>query len=206
MYIKILSAITLCALLIFVMTSCDNSNQEKTFTSPLVDDHPQNASAVFLEQSEDMGQEYIDSFIFLGESTTYHMKNRKVLSGGSNTLQVWGPKSGTLLLDASTANCRIVFPETGEEMDIGTAMKLKQPKFIVLTFGLNGATISISKGAEYFKACYEKLIDTIISASPKTHVIIQSCFPVAKNMDMSSYSVSVSSLNRYIDIIIFFGT
>ena len=154
-----------------------------------------------LKQSEDMGQEYIDSFIFLGESTTYHLKNRGVLSGGSNTTQVWGTKSGTLMLDASTHNCRIVYPETNEEIDVFEAMRRKKPKYMLLTFGLNGASANISKGEQYFKSCYERLINTLLEASPNTCIILQSCFPVAKNMDMSSFSLGVNTLNEYIDII-----
>ena len=154
-----------------------------------------------LEKSGDAGQSYIDSFIFLGESTTYHLKSRGVLSGGKNTDQVWGPKSGTLMLDPSTASCRIVYPETEEEIDISEAVKRKKPKYILLTFGLNGAAKFISKGKDYFISCYEKLINTIVSASPDTEVMLQSCFPVAKNMDMTNYSISISTLNEYIDVI-----
>lgn len=193
------------SLLIFSLLLCTSSCSREVF--PSVSETADSTEAALtlgtdqLPPSCDLGQEYIDSFVFLGESTTYHLKNRGVLSGGTKTLQVWGPKSGTLMLDSSTANCRIVYPETGEEIDIGAALKQKQPKYILLTFGLNGATANISKGSEYFKGCYGKLVDTIQSSSPDTAVIIQSCFPVAENMDMSGYSVNVSTLNRYIDII-----
>ena len=155
--------------------------------------------SVFLEQSADAGQKYIDSFVFLGESTTYHLKNRGVLSGGTNTKQVWGPKSGTLMLDPSTADCRIVYPETEEELELFDALKLKQPKYLLLTFGLNGASKSISKGKAYFKSCYQKLTDTVKKASPNTKIILQSCFPVAKNMNMSGYAIDYIQLNKYID-------
>lgn len=152
-----------------------------------------------LPKSEDAGQKYIDSFIFIGESTTYHLKSRGVLSGGTDTTQVWAPKSGTLMLDATTANCRIVYPETGEEIDLTQAAARKKPEYFMLSFGLNGATRSISKGKDYFKSSYKKLIDTLLSSSKNSKIILQSCFPVAKNMDMSNFSVDVSTLNRYID-------
>jgi len=156
-------------------------------------------NTVPLAPSEDMGERYIDSFVFLGESTTYHLKSRGVLSGGTATTQVWGPKSGTLMLDETTCACRIVYPESGEELDIDEAMRRRCPEYILLTFGLNGATRSISLGADYFKSCYRRLIDTLRSASPSTVIILQSCFPVASNMDMSGYSVDLPTLNRYID-------
>ena len=155
------------------------------------------AESVDTESKKDI----INEFIFLGESTTYHLKSRGVLVGGNQTTQVWAPKSGTLMLDTSTAFCRIVYPETSEELELSEALSRKKPKFILLTFGLNGATKSISKGSEYFKSCYSKLINTIHSASPDTVVILQSCFPIGKGMDMSAHSVDAETLNSYIDTI-----
>ncbi len=160
-------------------------------------------------QSTDMGtsakdtlameQGYIDSFIFLGESTTYHMINRGVLPGGKNTTQVWGTVSGTLNLDTSISSARIIYPETKEKMTIAEAIAKKKPEYIVLTFGLNGAVQKINKGKDYFKDCYKILINTIKNNSPSTKIIIQSAFPVARNMDMTNYSIDAATLNRYID-------
>ena len=201
---KILSVLLLISL-ILAMCACSQENKDGEYPSDESTSYTQqvglNVLSSPLKKSKDMGQGYIDSFVFLGESTTYHLKNRGVLSGGTSTTQVWGPKSGTLMLDASTATCRIVYPETDEEIDISEAMSRKKPKYMLLTFGLNGATRSISRGSDYFKACYGKLIDTLKSASPDTVIILQSCFPVANNMDMSNFSVDVKTLNRYIDII-----
>lgn len=144
---------------------------------------------------------YINKIIFLGESTTYHLKSRGVLEGGTKTTQVWAPKSGTLMLDTSTHECRIMFPETNEELELSSAIKIKQPEYMMLTFGLNGASGFIKKGEQYFALCYQKLIDAIKSASPKTSVIINSCFPVAKNMDTTNYEIDTQTLNSYIDTI-----
>ena len=157
------------------------------------------STAVSLGESVDAGQSYIDSFIFLGESTTYHLKSRGVLSGGKDTKQVWAPKSGTLMLDPSTASCRVLYPDTNEEIDIADAMAKRKPKYMLLTFGLNGAVGNISKGSEYFKGCYKKLISRLHEASPDTVIMLQSCFPISKDMDTSSYSVSTETLNFYID-------
>lgn len=199
MPIKIFSLLS-CVFLIISFFGCSPSYEESdTQNSPkMTQDTPVN-DLPYLQKSTDMGQEYIDSFIFLGESTTTHLKSRGVLSGGKDTNQVWSPKSGTLMLDISTSNCRIVYPDTGEEIDLCVAMSRKKPKYMLLTFGLNGASRTIEKGSDYFKSCYSKLIDTLLAASPETKIIIQSCFPVAKNMDMSSYSIDAKTLNSYID-------
>ena len=153
-----------------------------------------------LVQSEDAGEEYIDSFVFLGESTTYHLKSRGVLSGGKDTLQVWAPKSGTLMLDPSTSDCRIYYPDEKCEIELCEAMSKKKPKYLLLTFGLNGAVGNISKGADYFKGCYKKLIDNLHAASPETVIILQSCFPISADMNTEDYKVSAQTLNSYIDV------
>lgn len=152
-----------------------------------------------LALTEDAGEEYLDSIIFLGESTTYHMKSRGVLKDGAQTKQIWAPKSGTLMLDATTSNCRIVYPESREELDLAEALKRKKPSIMVLTFGLNGVIGNISRGEDHFKSNYKRLIDTIRENSAKTNIIIQSCFPVAKNMDTEDFSVDSATLNLYID-------
>ncbi|MBE6531753.1 MAG: hypothetical protein E7679_06690 [Ruminococcaceae bacterium] len=158
-------------------------------------------SEAILGVTEDSGQGYIDSLIFVGESTTYHLKSRGVLSGGTETQQVWASKSGTLNLDMSTKNAKIIYPETGELMTISHAAERSQPEYIVFTFGLNGAVQNISKGEEYYKSCYLSLINSVRAVSPETRIILQSAFPVASNMDMTNYSVDVKTLNEYIDTI-----
>lgn len=153
----------------------------------------------YVETVTDLGQEYIDSFIFFGESTTYHMKSRGVLSGGTSTKQVWGTKSGTLNLDTAITTTRIIYPETNEEIKLSEALRKKAPEKIMLSFGLNGAVQKINKGEDYFKTCYRSLIELIRESSPNTEIFIQSAFPIASNMDMSNYSIDAKTLNKYID-------
>ncbi len=157
-----------------------------------------NTDGAVLEKSPDMGEEYIDSLIFFGESTTYHLKSRGVLSGGKDTKQVWAPKSGTVNLDATISALKIVYPETGKEITLSEAISQKKPKIMVLTFGLNGAVQKHGKGEKYFSECYMRLINIIRQGSPDTKIILQSCFPIASTMDMSNYSVDAATLNSYI--------
>ena len=174
-----------------IITSCSKTPSEIQKEQPTV------STNTDIQKND----EFIDKFIFLGESTTYHLKHRGVLAEGTNTKQVWAPKSGTLMLDTTTCECRIIFPETGEEIELSDALKKKQPEYLMLTFGLNGASNFINRGKEYFKLCYQKLINTVKNASPKTIIYINSCFPIAKNMDMSKYKINSKTLNSYIDTI-----
>ena len=196
---KFLSCLAL-VIMISLLSSCSPQNQaQKEYTEPRYTNTSLEKLPSPLQKSEDAGQKYIDSFVFIGESTTHHLKSRGVLSGGKETTQVWSPKSGTLMLDATTASCRIVYPETAEELDLKEASARKKPQYFLLTFGLNGAAKSISKGEAYFKSSYKKLIDTLLSSSPGSRIILQYCFPVAENMDMSNFSIDVAMLNQYID-------
>lgn len=150
-------------------------------------------------ETPDAGEEYVDSFIFFGESTTYHLKSRGVLRGGKDTTQVWSPPSGTLNLDTTVSTVSVVYPMTGELLSLGEALKRSTPERILLTFGLNGAVEKVTRGEAYFRACYLSLINTIRENSPDTRIILQSCFPIASSMDMSNYSVDARTLNSYID-------
>ena len=138
-----------------------------------------NTSAV-LGQTADMGQDYIDSIIFLGDSTTYHMINRAVLSGGKDTKQVWSGALGTLTLDGNIHKTTIVYPETDTEMTVAEAAAQEKPKYMVITLGVNGVAYATET---QFTAYYGKLIDAIKQASPDTKIILQSVFPVSAAYD-----------------------
>ncbi|MBQ7379260.1 MAG: SGNH/GDSL hydrolase family protein [Clostridia bacterium] len=143
-------------------------------------------TSVVLGESADMGQEYIDSIIFLGDSTTYHMVSRGVLSGGKETKQVWsgvdenGEPSGTLTLDSMIHKTTIYHPLDGKEKTIAQAVAQEKPKYMVITLGVNGVAYL---NETQFKAYYGKLIDAIMQASPETKIILQSIFPVTAAYD-----------------------
>ncbi len=195
-----LSRITLLLATVFLFSSCtrENTPPPTSQSGTVIEDI---RSPTVLNETDDQGQSYLDSFVFLGESTTYHMINRGVLKGGKKTTQVWGPDNGTVNLDSSTVSLRIRYPETGEYLTIREAAAKKKPPYLVLTFGLNGAVHKIKRGESYYRDCYLALIKEIQAASPHTRIILQSCFPVAENMDMQNYSVTVDELNAHINTI-----
>lgn len=196
MKIRLSICLLVIAAVITNLSSCRTSNESPSL---VVDEETENG--VLLKECADRGQEYIDSLIFIGESTTYHLKSRGVLSGGRDTKQVWSPENGTLNLDLSTKNVRIIYPETGEKITFADAAARAKPKYMILTFGLNGAVEKVKKGADYYKSCYRSLITSIEDASPDSEIILQSAFPVARNMDMSNYSIDAKTLNEYISLI-----
>ena len=130
-----------------------------------------------LAETEDAGSAYLDKFVFLGDSTTYGLKYYGVLSGGSNTTQVWTPASGTLSLHQQSF-VTIVYPETGEELTIVEAVTKKQPEYMLITVGVNGVSFM---DEEYFTSEYTKLVQNIQTASPNTKIILNSMYPVASS-------------------------
>ena len=130
-----------------------------------------------LAQTADAGSGYVDKFVFLGDSTTYGLKYYGVLSGGSNTTQVWTPASGTLSLHQQSF-ATIVYPESGEELTIVEAVTRKQPEYMLITLGVNGVSFM---DEAYFTSEYTKLVQNIQSASPNTKIILNSMYPVASD-------------------------
>lgn len=183
---------TLSLLLAATLCACGRPVPEAALPTDAVTEEP---SSPVLRETEDMGQAYLDRFVFFGESTTYHLKSRGVLRGGTETTQVWGPDNGTVTLELTTPAVRIRYPETGEYLPLTEAMARKRPEFLVLTFGLNGAPQFLKRGEDAYKTVYRSLIDALQAASPETRIVLQSCFPVAENMDMSRYSLTLDELN-----------
>ena len=190
--IKKLSVISLLLTLALTLSSCSDTNAKKD------EQDTARRQVALLEQCEDLGQDYIDSFIFFGESTTYHLKSRGVLKDGKNTTQVWGTRSGTAQLDLGISTLKVVYPRTNEELTLSEALGREAPQRILFTFGLNGAVSKIKQGEEYFAACYTELIDLVRASSPQTQIFLQSCFPVSEEMDTTAYGVSAEVLNGYI--------
>ena len=177
-----ITSIAAIALIIFLLsfavsrsTGCKN-NSKNNDNNDINNTNPPSVSAsVMLKETEDMGQDYIDSMIFFGDSNTAHLRSFGVLSGGKQTTQVWATESQTLMLNSEITNKKIVYPHTNTEMTIAEAAALEKPQYIVISLGTNGLT---SLNEEQFKYCYTKLLNAIKEASPSTKIIVQSIYPV----------------------------
>lgn len=148
-----------------------------------------------LTETADAGQGYIDRMIFIGESTTAHLRSRGVLSGGKNTLQVWSNTSNTMTLDLNMLQKTINYPVSGVEMTIPTAAAIAKPEYIVLSFGMNGI-YGFARNAELYRVAYGRLIAAIHEASPTTVVLLQTVYPVAANQ--TTFSDDATVINGYV--------
>ncbi len=150
-----------------------------------------------LTESEDLGQDYIDQIIFLGESTTYGLQryglleNGKVWTGATCTDGIV-KSAGTLSLSPSIDRTRIFYPDTSEALTIGEALARKVPNILIITLGLNNGASYYSE--DEFKQCYRILLNAVVSASPETTVILQSLFPVASTCKIRAFTPARISL------------
>lgn len=142
---------------------------------------------VWLPQTADAGQEYIDKLVFIGDSTTYGLKAYGVV----NDSQVWTPSSGTLAL-FNQSFATIVYPKTGEEIPIVDAVKDAQPEYLVLTIGVNGVAMM---DEESFKSEYIDLIHRIQAASPNTKIICNSIYPVEASYEAKDNGINNAKIN-----------
>ena len=149
---------------------------------------------MLLGESADAGMAYIDRMIFVGESTTAHLRARGVLSGGTDTKQVWQDDSGTKRLSSAITSEMIFYPESGENMTIADACAVEKPDYIVLSFGLNGLQTFVANKSTYVSN-YSKLIRAIQAASPDTKIILQTVYPIC---DVGNFAEDLDTLNAHI--------
>lgn len=162
------------------------SDAPQSSETPGVIPSPTQGTEALLNETEDMGQAYVDKFVFLGDSTTYGLGYYDIVPDS----QVWTPASGTLTLSLwSTAT--IVYPEDGSEISIKDAAQKKQPEYMLITLGVNGVSFM---DEEYFITEYTNLVLAVKEASPNTKIILNSIYPVS-----ASYPVSNGITNEKID-------
>lgn len=147
-----------------------------------------------LKSTPDYGQNYINNLIFLGDFTSQNMVASGVLHNGMDSNQVWTGKDGTLSLDYNIDKATIILPETDEEILLTQALKLKKPRFLVITLGLENGVPYCDK--EAFCEYYKKLIEAVKEISPNTKIIIQSILPVTAKFQRKNSEIS----NEKIDI------
>ena len=162
--------------------------EETTSTRP-----PQegDGSLKTLPETEDGGQAYIDSLTFLVDSSLVGLRDYGVLSGGTETSQVWATPSGVLAV-ADIAQSPIVYPGDGSIVSSPDAAMLLQPEILVISIGNDG----IANIDQFdFIDKYDTLIADIRRNSPNTWVL---CLPLTSvTMDYTGNDgLSVAKCNE----------
>ncbi|MBO5544791.1 MAG: SGNH/GDSL hydrolase family protein [Oscillospiraceae bacterium] len=124
-----------------------------------------------LPETADAGQAYLDSLTFLCDSTTIGLRDYGILSGGTETAQVWATPSGVLSA-VDIGESKIVFPNDGSIVSAANAAMVLQPRILVISLGNDG----LGGIDQYeFIPLYEMLIRSIWENSPNTYIL---CLPL----------------------------
>ena len=189
--------------IVFIATKPSNKpvkDPDKTPTTNVSGDpvQPPEDDGVTLPLTPDAGTAYQDKIIFVGDSLTAHLINREVLTGGTNTKQVWRCENNMMNLNSEITAAKIIFPGTGEKMTVAEAAGKARPEIMIITLGTDWGVSYLSEAE--FKSCYSDLVKAIQKASPKTMIILQSIFPVTAgcvNLD----NTKIDTANKWVKAI-----
>ena len=186
--------------IVFIATKPSNKpvkDPDKAPTTNVSGDpvQPPEDDGMTLPLTPDAGTAYQDKIIFVGDSLTAHLINREVLTGGTNTKQVWRCENNMMNLNSEITSAKIIYPGTGEKMTIAEAAGKAKPEIMVITLGTDWGVSYLSESE--FKSCYAGLVQAIQKASPKTKIILQSIFPVTAacvNLD----NTKIDTANKWV--------
>lgn len=156
-----------------------------------------------LQEGEDGGDAYQDSLTFLGDSTTYGLLDRGLLSGGKDSKQVWFGVTGHTITFKFHDTIKITdtydygTPDLSSGLTIKQMAEKKKPEILVITLGVTGGVSYFSNNMteELFTAIYAKLIDDILSSSPNTKIICNTIYPVCKVVNTETVDADITNPN-----------
>ncbi len=149
-----------------------------------------------LQATDDYGEHYINSMVFVGDKTIYAMREADVLYDES---LIWSGIDGSLPLDYNTKTSSVVYSADGTSGSASQAAEVFKPQYIIITLGIENGVAHCSE--EKFKEYYRSIVESITDASPETKIILQSVFPVSSEAERKAPSISnqkISSANLWI--------
>jgi len=149
--------------------------------------------SVKLAETSDYGQYYVDSMVFIGDSTIAEMINAGVLKDETETDQVWTGENGDLPLDYNIDTATVVCSKDGKLLTIASAIEERRPEYIVITLGINNGVPYCTE--ENFKAYYQKLITSIKDTSPNARIVLQSVLPVSEKYAKNTSGVTADKID-----------
>lgn len=145
------------------------------------EDLPGDGTLYRAQVSEDGGEAYIDSLVFLVDSSFIGLRDYGVLKDGVETTQVWASAAGNLPVD-SFDTALIRYPNDGSEISPADAAMVAKPARLVLCLGNDGLG---QVDSETFVAKYTALIRSIQRQSGDTTLLVCSLPSVVSGYDGS---------------------
>lgn len=145
-------------------------------------------TSTILETTDDAGEDYIDSTLFLGDSNTARMYRMFDYCSYDNAIGSVGMSAKSLATFAcvqlSTSSSYVTMPQ---------AVAKLQPRRVILTFGTNDLNPSY-KAADFVKN-YQTGIEAIVTAYPSVDIIVNSIPPIGQQH--SNQSLTQSQVDEY---------
>lgn len=197
---KKITALALAALTILTLASCKNEENTETTTAETETEITEEttvqraepdtsalsvyeacgytpldySSPALLTETEPADDEYMDSIVYLCDSTLYWLGRR----GFVHEDQIWTGKEMTQTL-AYQSTFEIYDPYDGVERPIREVARLHKPKRMIICLGTNGIDW-MSPDDVYNEFC--DLVNGINNVSPHTVIILQSILPMSPKM------------------------
>ncbi|MBP9988328.1 MAG: hypothetical protein KBT46_02395, partial [Ruminococcus sp.] len=146
-------------------------------------------SKALLRTSEEMNETYMDSIVYLCDSTNYWLGDRGLVKKE----QIWTGKEGTQTL-AYWKTMKIYDNKDKVEMPILEMYKKYKPERTIIALGTNG--LDFMKEEEFI-SIYTDLVNGIKEASPDTDILCQSMYPMTpKMLDWSKASFNNEDITK----------
>ena len=145
-------------------------------------------SATVLPETEDAGQEYIDTTLFLGDSNTARMYRVFDYCSYDNAIGSVGMSARSLQNYAC-----VKFSGYGSYVTMPQAVALMQPRRVIVTFGTNDLDPNYSAAA--FAENYRAGLQAIADAYPAADIIVNAIPPLGRSH--SNASLTQSQVDEY---------
>ena len=145
-------------------------------------------SATVLPETEDAGQEYIDTTLFLGDSNTARMYRMFDYCSYDNAIGSVGMSARSLQNYAC-----VKFSGYGSYVTMPQAVALMQPRRVIVTFGTNDLDPNYS--AASFAENYRAGLQAIADAYPAADIIVNAIPPLGRSH--SNASLTQSQVDEY---------
>ena len=145
-------------------------------------------SATVLPETEDAGQEYIDTTLFLGDSNTARMYRVFDYCSYDNAIGSVGMSARSLQNYAC-----VKFSGYGSYVTMPQAVALMQPRRVIVTFGTNDLDPNYS--AASFAENYRAGLQAIANAYPAADIIVNAIPPLGRSH--SNASLTQSQVDEY---------
>ena len=140
-------------------------------------------SATVLPETEDAGQEYIDTTLFLGDSNTARMYRVFDYCSYDNAIGSVGMSARSLQNYAC-----VKFSGYGSYVTMPQAVALMQPRRVIVTFGTNDLDPNYSAAA--FAESYRAGLQAIADAYPAADIIVNAIPPLGRSHSNASLTQS----------------